>query len=152
MAPLLILLSLSLWVRSVSANSASEPAVESNVATEESEEAGSSEGPAGGIELGEFRIRCYYPVEAQKCTMKFVLHAEAPGERLGEMQEIVETHRNKLRDQIITAARMVPLSVFDEPDLASFRRRILVRLRRALPELEIENLYVSDFNLAIKSL
>ena len=105
-----------------------------------------------GAELGEFRIRAYYPVEAQKSTVRFVLCATVASERFAETQRIVESRQNKLRDQVITATRMTPLTVFDEPGLESFRRRILMRLRRALPELAIDDLYVSDFQLTVKSL
>jgi hypothetical protein len=105
-----------------------------------------------GVELGEYRIRAYYPVEAQKGTVRFVLHAAVASEKLAEVQSLVENRRHKLRDEVITATRMTPLPVFDEPSLTSFRRRILVRLRRALPELQFDDVFVSDFQLTVKSL
>lgn len=105
-----------------------------------------------GVELGEYKTRAYYPVEAQKSTVRFVLFATVPGERFHETQQLVESRQHKLRDQVITATRMAPLAVFDEPGLESFRRRILMRLRRALPELVIDDVYVSDFQLTVKSL
>lgn len=105
-----------------------------------------------GIPLGEYRIRSYYPVDAQKSTVRFSLYATVKDERFAESKQLVEEHRQKLRDQILTATRLAPLSAFQEPDLESFRRRILVRLRRALPELEIEELYLSEFDLTIRSL
>lgn len=105
-----------------------------------------------GVSLGIYRIRSYYPVDAQKSTVRFTLYAAAADKHFDEVQQLVEEHRQKLRDEIITATRLAPLAVFQEPDLAAFRRRIIVRLRRAIPELRIEDLYVSDFDLAIKSL
>jgi hypothetical protein len=105
-----------------------------------------------GVELGEYRIRAYYPVDAQKSTVRFVLHAAVASERFVETQRMVENRRHKLRDEIITATRMTPLALFDEPGLTSFRRRILVRLRRMLPELPIDEVFVSDFQLTVKSL
>jgi hypothetical protein len=105
-----------------------------------------------GLELGEYRIRAYYPVESQKSTVRFVLHAAVASERLAEAERMVENRRHKLRDEVITATRMTPLALFDEPGLTSFRRRILVRLRRMLPELPIDEVFVSDFQLTVKSL
>ncbi len=105
-----------------------------------------------GVELGEYRIRSYYPVEAQKSTVRFVLHAAVPSERFPQVQQVVDSNRHKLRDQVITATRMAPLTVFDEPELKRFRRLILVRLGRVLPELAIDDVYVSDFQLVVKSL
>lgn len=105
-----------------------------------------------GIELGQFRIRTDYPVEAQKSTVRFVLYAAVKGDRSAEMQQLVEEHRQKVRDLVITATRLAPLAVFEEPDLTTFRRRILIRLRRSIPELAAEDLYISDFGLMVKSL
>ncbi len=105
-----------------------------------------------GVELGQYRIRSYYPVDAQKSTVRFTLYATVKDDHLAELQRLVEEHRQKIRDLVTTATRLAPLAVFQDPDLTAFRRRILVRLRRALPELAIDNLYVSDFDLVIKSL
>jgi hypothetical protein len=105
-----------------------------------------------GVSLGEFRIRSYYPVDAQKSTVRFTLFAAVKDENFAGAQRLVEEHRQMLRDQILTATRLAPLATFQEPDLRTFRRRVLLRIRRALPELEVVDLYVSDFDLLIKSL
>lgn len=111
-----------------------------------------SNAEGGGIELGEYKIRSDYPAEAQKSTVRFVLYAAVKSEAYSQMSKIAEEHQQKVRDEVITATRLTPLSTFEEPDLATFRRRILVRLRRTLPELAIEELYISDFSLMVKSL
>ena len=105
-----------------------------------------------GVSLGDYRIRSHYQVDARKSIVRFSLFATVKDQRFGEAKRLVDEHRQKLRDQVIMATRLAPLAVFQEPDLATFRRRILVRLRRALPELTIEDLYVSEFDLVIKSL
>jgi len=107
---------------------------------------------SNGVELGQFKIRSDYPAEAQKSTVRFILHAAVKPELRDKMEEIAKQNQTKIRDEILTATRLTPLSLFEEPDLASFRRRILVRLRRTLPGLEIEALYISDFGLVVKSL
>jgi hypothetical protein len=118
----------------------------------EAEELEVSASGISGIELGEFKIRSDYPVEAQKSTVRFVLHAAVKGEKSAEMRRLVEKHEQKLRDLVITTTRLAPLAVFEEPDLATFRRRLLIRMRRTLPELAVDDLYVSDFSLIVKSL
>jgi hypothetical protein len=105
-----------------------------------------------GIELGEFRIRAYYPVQAQKSMVRFVLHVAVPGDRYSATQRLIKMRRHKVRDQVITATRLVPLADFDNAELKSFRRRILLRLRRTLPELEVDDVYVSNFELKVQSL
>ena len=107
---------------------------------------------SGGIALGEYRIRSDYPAEAQKSTVRFVLYASVKEDKHSEISQVAEEHRQKVRDEVITATRLTPLSTFEEPDLSGFRRRILIRLRRTVPELAIEDLFISDFSLLVKSL
>jgi hypothetical protein len=105
-----------------------------------------------GVELGEFRIRSDYPAEAQKSTVRFKLWAAIRGDKLAAMTHMIESHRQKIRDEVITSTRLSTLGVFEETDLKSFRRRVLMRLRRSMPEFVVEDLYVSDFGLSVKSL
>jgi hypothetical protein len=131
---------------------AAEPAAAETNAVAES----AAEEPSGkaihGVSLGDYRIRSYYHVDAQKGTIRFSLFATVKDENFGEMQRLVEEHRQKLRDLVIMATRLAPLTVFQEPDLATFRRRVLVRLRRAIPDLKIDDLYLSEFDVTIKTL
>jgi hypothetical protein len=106
----------------------------------------------GGIKLGEFRIRSYYLVEAQKSTVTFALYASAGKDQFQEAQQVAERRGQKVRDQVIIATRLVPLAELNDPELKSFRRRILLRLRRTLPELPIDDVYVTDFQLVVQSL
>lgn len=105
-----------------------------------------------GVELGAFRIRSDYPAEAQKSTVRFKLYVAIRGDKLNTMSRMIEEHRQKIRDEVITSTRLSPIGVFEEPDLKTFRRRILMRLRRSMPELVVEDLYLSDFGLSVKSL
>jgi hypothetical protein len=91
---------------------------------------------SGGLDLGEYHIRSYYPVQAQKSILRFALYATVAPDRLAESRQLMAIRRHKVRDQVITATRMVPLSEFDEPELARFRRRILL----SNFELKIESL------------
>jgi hypothetical protein len=124
-------------------------------AAESAQHAAASDADSGktihGITLGDYRIRSYYQVDAQKSTVRFTLYATVKDEHYAEMQRLVEQHRQKIRDQIILATRLAPLTVFQEPDLITFRRRLIVRLRRVIPELTIEDLYLSEFDLVIKA-
>jgi hypothetical protein len=131
------------------------PTLASGHAKESATEAEASIDPNAaihGVSLGDYRIRSYYPVDAQKSTVRFTLYAAVKKEQYATAQRLIEEHRQKIRDLVITATRLSPLTAFQEPDLAAFRRRVLVRLRRAMPELEIDALFLSEFDLQIKSL
>jgi hypothetical protein len=114
------------------------------------EEVVESDGPIRGISLGEFRIRAYHPVEAKRSTLVFTLHAVVSSENAPEFKTLIENRRHKVRDQVITVSRMSSLANFDQPQLTDFRRRILLRLQRTMPELKIDDLYVSDFQLEVR--
>ena len=73
-------------------------------------------------------------------------------ENAPEFKQLIENRRHKVRDQVITIARMASLADFDQPQLADFRRRILLRLRRIMPELKIDDLYISDFQLEVRGI
>jgi hypothetical protein len=106
--------------------------------------------PASGVFLGEFQVRAYYPIESQKSTISFSLYATVTGDHLEQSQRLLVNRKHKARDRVILTTRLVPLADFDDPELTSFRRRIVVQLRRVLPELAIENVYVSDFELHVE--
>jgi hypothetical protein len=129
-----------------------EPEVDTKPAAAAATPVNNTSDEAHGIKIGEFKIRSDYPAEAQKSTVRFVLFAAVKGDRLSAMEAIVSEHREKLRDEVITATRLTPLSMFEEPDLKSFRRHIFIRLHRTVPELVIDDLYISDFGLIVKSL
>lgn len=131
---------------------ASHEAAEGHHSEAEAGDAEHAGAESGGIALGEYRIRSDYPAEAQKSTVRFVLYASVKEDKRSEMGHLAENHRQKVRDEVITATRLTPLSTFEEPDLSGFRRRILIRLRRTVPELAIEDLFISDFSLLVKSL
>lgn len=111
-----------------------------------------SDAPTRGVSLGEFRIRAFHPVEAKRCTVIFNLHAVVSSKNSADFKALLENRRHKVRDQVIVSTRLVPLADFDQPKLDDFRRRILLRLRRTMPELKIDDVYVSDFQLEVRGI
>jgi hypothetical protein len=114
-----------------------------------------SEASADGsraVELGEFTIRVFHAVSTRKDTVKFVLHAVVGKDNYATFDRYYAHRQNKVRDQIVVATRLVPIDDYDDPELKKFRRRILLRLRRTLPELPIQDVLVSDFALSSQSI
>jgi hypothetical protein len=104
-----------------------------------------------GIKLGEFQIRTSNAVLSRKDHVTFILHARVKNEDYAKFDGNYRNHKNKVRDQVVIATRLVPIEDYDDPELKQFRRRILLRLRRALPELPIQDVVISDFALSIES-
>jgi hypothetical protein len=137
------------------ANRASASGLSTHAAAPSSHDSGHAatvDSSTSGLKLGEFQIRTYYPVESQKGFLRFTLFATVAGDRLAESRGLFANRQHHVRDQVIAATRLVPLADFDEANLTNFRRRIVLQLRRSLPELSIDNVYVSDFNLSVERL
>jgi hypothetical protein len=113
----------------------------------------SDESAAGtrAIKLGEFNIRVYHSVSTRKDSVSFILHATVKKDDYPTFERLYSHHQNKVRDQVVVATRLVPVEDYDDPELKKFRRRIWLRLRRSMPELPIDDLYLSDFSLSSES-
>lgn len=119
-------------------------------AEEEAISAASADGTRA-VKLGEFSIRVYHSVSSRKDTVTFILQARIGKEDFETFERLYPHRKIKVRDQVIVATRLVPIEDYDDPDLKKFRRRIYLRLRRAIPELPIDDVYLSDFTLAVQS-
>ena len=110
-----------------------------------------SESGNHGIELGKFSVRMHRAVPTQMNRVSFTLYATVSAEGAKRFEQLLEHRENKVREQVIVATRLVPVEEFDDAEFTKFRRRILLRLRRTLPELTIDGVYVSDFNLVVEN-
>lgn len=108
------------------------------------------EPPRHAYKLGDFRIKNFRPVEREKVTMEFTVFVEVPDGEEQLFELLWKNHEHRIRNQVITSARLVPPNEFDDPKLRAFRRRIYLRLRRAMPELPIGDVYVSDFSYILE--
>lgn len=104
-----------------------------------------------GIKIGEFDIRTSRAAPSQKHRVKFALYAKVSNDQFQMSRTRVNHERNKIREQVIVATRLVPPEDYDDPELKKLRRRIQLRLRRMLPEFQIEEILVSDFDVTVES-
>ena len=103
------------------------------------------------VKLGEFNIRVFHTISTRKDTVTFVLYAVIGKDDYPAFAHSYDHRQNRVRDQVVVATRLVPLDDYDDPELKKFRRRIVLRLRRTLPELPIEDVYFGDFSLSSQS-
>ncbi len=100
-----------------------------------------------GFRLGEFIVKDSRPVDNEKFTLEFELYALVDPGETERFAVAFAGLEHRVRDKVLTSVRLSPVELFEEPDLAGFRRRILLRLRRAVPELAIEAVLVTDFRM-----
>jgi len=103
-----------------------------------------------GFKLGDFYIKNFRPAEGAKTKLTFTLHAAVWSDKADQFEGLLENRTARIRDQVITSARMSEASVYRDPELRLFRRRILIRIRRAMPSLPIEEIYLSDFRYFVE--
>lgn len=103
-----------------------------------------------GFDLGNYYIKSFNEVEGTKTRLSFTLHAAVDGERADAFEKLLATREQRVRDQVIISCRLCEASDFLDPELKMFRRRIQVRLHRAVPELLIDEVYLSDFRYTVE--
>jgi hypothetical protein len=102
------------------------------------------------FKLGEFRLKNFRPVEREKVTLEFTVYVEIDAAQQQRFKHVWQYREHRVRNQIITSARLVPPNEFDDPALQALRRRIYLRLRRAVPELPLGEVFVSDFSYIVE--
>ena len=104
------------------------------------------EGPAvKAVSLGQYLISDLRAIEGAKLRVSFELYLDADDEHSHELRELVGAYKHRIRSEVITAIRTCEQTDFEEPDLDRMRSRVIARLKRALPELPIDKLYVGAF-------
>jgi hypothetical protein len=114
------------------------------------EEAPAVEQQGNAFKLGEFTLKVFRPVEREKGTLHFVIWVEVDEAKVAGFADQWMPRQHRVRNQVITSARLVHPSDFDDPTLHAFRRRIYLRLRRAVPELPIKEVFITDFSYIVE--
>lgn len=100
--------------------------------------------------IGEFLVKDYLPVQGSKTRLNFVAHAGVKEENAGDFEGLLDKHKNRVRAEVLTAARLTAPEEFQDPDLRRVRRRILLRVRHALPGLPIDDVFFSEFQYFVE--
>lgn len=102
-----------------------------------------------GVPLGDFLVRDFHPTEGVRSAVSFELYAQVRQADAERFESLLAGRKHKIRSQVITATRVVPLIELDDPDLVTMRRRILTRLRRTLPELPVDDIVITEFSYTL---
>lgn len=100
-----------------------------------------------GFELGSFVLKDYQPIEDLTLRLIFTVHASVDEEHAKGFSKLLASRSHRVRDQVITAARLASIEELQDPDLRMLRRRIQLRLKHSLPELHIAGIHLSEFQL-----
>ena len=98
-----------------------------------------------GLSLGQYSLRDVRGAEGAKIRIDFSLYATFDSEKLKFSKRLLKQYENRVRDQVIMAVRLCDTKDFQEAELQRVKRRILLRLKRAAPKLEIQQLHFHEF-------
>ena len=116
------------------------------IAEEAVEETEAEPAPApSAIDLGFYSLRDVRSAEDEKFRLNFALQARVEPDKLYEMEQFQKKSEHRIREQVLIAVRLSESKDFQEPKLMRLKRRIMMRLKRVLPNLEIQELYISEF-------
>ncbi|TWT32514.1 hypothetical protein KOR34_42770 [Posidoniimonas corsicana] len=111
------------------------------------EEAPPEEPGLVGFELGSFVLREYQPLEDVTTRLIFTVHASVSEQIATDFSKLLASRTHRVRDQVLTAARLASSEELQDPELRMLRRRIHLRLKHSLPELDIADIHLSEFQL-----
>lgn len=100
-----------------------------------------------GYKLGSFYIKEYKPLQDVTTKMIFTVHASVSDEHREQFAKLQERLEGRIRDQVLIAARLATPEELQDPHLRLLRRRIMLRLKHALPRLPLDAIYISEFQL-----
>ncbi len=102
------------------------------------------------FELGRFNIKDLRPARNETVELNFVLHLALKPETPDAILTGLEGWKHRLRDQVITAARVAETKDFSSPNLYRLRRLMILRANRLLGEDVIDELLLTEFVFTLK--
>ena len=99
------------------------------------------------VSLDKFQIHDLRPVRNETVKMSFELHLVLAEDASDATYEHLALWKQRLRDRVIMAVRSAHAKELVEPSLARLRRRILLRVNRALKSQLIEEVLLTSFSL-----
>ncbi len=103
-----------------------------------------------GVELGDFYIQQSLSGQDKKSTIAFQVYLSTTKEKHKNLIAYVTHQRNNIRDQILVSTRSLSPKQLGQQDLSYLRRRILVRLNRIIPQLPLENVYITNYEYKVE--
>ena len=103
-----------------------------------------------GVLLGRFQVRELRAAEGAKIRLAFAVYSEVPEDQAEATRALLESHKSRIRDAVLTAIRTCEQEEFHDPSLVRFRRRVQLRLWRMVPRLACDRLLVGEYEFRIE--
>ena len=88
----------------------------------------------------------FQPETNTTLRIDFHLSATVLEDDLDDFEEFRQTHKNRLREQVIRIMRRAEITDLTDPDLALIKRRILEKSNRVLGKPLLQQIVIGDFS------
>lgn len=101
--------------------------------------------PPVELEIGDFRFRMSDPTAGTTTKFNFALYGLVPADQLDAAQVALTAREKRLRDRVLRTAREASAIELEDPDLAMFRKRMLLEVNRELGEKYFQELFLDRY-------
>lgn len=97
------------------------------------------------VDLGQFSLTTLQPASNTTLLVDFHLYATVGSENESLATELIERHKHRVRDQVLTTVRSAEIADLTDPGLGLIKRQILEKTNRALGKPILQGVIFSDF-------
>ena len=97
-------------------------------------------------DLGEFTVSAFQPVSGTTLRIDFHLWATVAEKDYNEFSALMESSRNRFREQVIVTIRSADITDLTDAQLGLIRRKILEKTNRILGKPFLRTVIFSDFS------
>jgi flagellar FliL protein len=97
------------------------------------------------VDLGQFSLTTLQPASNTTLLVDFHLFATVASENESLANELIERHKHRVRDQVLTTVRSAEIADLTDPGLGLIKRQILEKTNRALGKPILQGVIFSDF-------
>jgi flagellar basal body-associated protein FliL len=97
------------------------------------------------VDLGQFSLTTLQPASNTTLLVDFHLFGTVTSENEAMATELIERHKHRVRDQVLTTVRSAEIADLTDPGLGLIKRQILEKTNRALGKPILQGVIFSDF-------
>jgi flagellar basal body-associated protein FliL len=97
------------------------------------------------IDLGQFSLTTLQPASNTTLLVDFHLYGTVNSENESLAGDLIERHKHRVRDQVLTTVRSAEIADLTDPGLGLIKRQILEKTNRALGKPLLQGIVFSDF-------
>jgi flagellar basal body-associated protein FliL len=124
---------------------AAKAALEAHAPEPEDDHHGSKEPELQEVNLEQFKITSFQPASSITLRIEFHLYGMCKADKAEEFNHLMETKKNRVRDNVMSIIRSADMNDLTDPALALIKRKILETTNKALGRPLLQGVVFSEF-------